>query len=78
MSYEFSWTSFFIGLIIMVVSGALLALYRPVADNFGAGAGDYDKYRLAGLIGCVFGFLYMFNLPIFLLKLIFSSFFPRP
>lgn len=75
MTYEFSWLSFFIGIIILLCGGALVLWYRQIADNFGGGAGSYEKYRLYGLIACGLGFVVMLNLHTIILTAIFSMLF---
>lgn len=62
MEYTFSWGSFFIGLIILLVGGALVVWFRPIADNFGGGVSSYERYRMWGLIACGVGFVIMLNL----------------
>ena len=75
MTYTFSWSWFFIGIIVLLASGALTAWYRPIADNFGSGVSSYDRFRLWGVIGCGIGFILMLNLHTLILTVIFSQFF---
>jgi len=75
MEYTFSWGAFFLGILILTASGALIIYYRPIADNFGRGAASYDRYRIWGMVGCALGFVVMLNLHTFLLTLLFSKFF---
>ena len=75
MNYEFSWGWLFIGIVIMLAGAALVAWYRPVADNFGGGVGSYERYRLWGLITVGVGFAIMLNLHSVLLNLLFSMIF---
>lgn len=75
MVYEFSWTAFFVGIIILACGGALTIWHQQIADNFGSGIGSYERYRLCGLIGCVLGFLVMLNIHSVLLHMFFSLFF---
>ena len=76
MSYEFSFGSFFIGLLILGVGVAFVRWYQPVADNLGSGVSSYDRFRLWALITCGAGFLVMLNLHIFILGWFFSMLFP--
>ena len=76
MEYTFSWSWFFIGILVFLASAALVVWYRPIADNFGSGVGSYDRFRMWGLIGCGIGFIMMLNLHTVILRLIFSQFFP--
>lgn len=75
MEYTFSWGAFFVGILILAAGAALTIWYRPIADNIGGGVSSYDKYRLAGLIGCGLGLLVMLNLHTLILGLIFGSLF---
>ena len=75
MEYTFDWGAFFLGILILAASGALVIYYRPIADNFGSGAASYDRYRIWGLIGCGLGLVVMLNLHTFLLTLFFPQLF---
>ncbi len=75
MEYTFTWGWFFIGLIVLAASVALTVWHRVIADNLGSGVVSYDRYRLAGLIGCALGIVVMLNLHTFLLVLFFSQLF---
>ena len=75
MEYVFSWGWFFFGLVIILAGGALVRWHRPIADNLGSGVASYERYKLWGLIACGVGLVFMLNLHVFILKLIFSSFF---
>lgn len=75
MEYTFSWGAFFVGILILAAGAALTIWYRPIADNIGGGVSSYDKYRLAGLIGCGLGLLVMLNLHTLILGLIFGRLF---
>jgi hypothetical protein len=70
MDFTFSFGWFFAGLIILVV-GILFARYhQKIANEFGAGAASYDRYKLAALITCLVGILIMFNLHVLVLQLL--------
>ncbi len=75
MEYTFSWASFFIGILILLVGGALTLWYQPIADNFGSGVSSYDRYRMWGLITCGVGIIVMLNLHTVILTAIFSKIF---
>lgn len=75
--YEFSITTFFIGLGIIAVGVAFVKWHQKIADNFGGGVGSYDRYKLWALIVCGFGLLLMLNIPAFLLELALGSVFGR-
>ena len=55
MEYTFDWGAFFLGILILAASGALVVYYRPIADNFGSGAASYDRYRIWGMLQQVIG-----------------------
>ena len=61
MTYEFSWTWFGIGFLILLAGAALTVWYRQIADNLGSGVSSYERYKLWGLIGCGIGLLTMLN-----------------
>ena len=75
MVYEFSWASFFMGIIIIAAGAAITIWHRPLADTFGGGVGSYSRYQLAGLITCGVGAVVMINLHSMLLVAFFSLFF---
>jgi len=67
MGYEFSFGSFFLGIVIMGIGAAFMRWHQWVANNFGMGVSSYDKYKLYALGTCVLGFLVMTNLHWFIL-----------
>ena len=75
MEYTFSWGAFFFGIIILGVGAVLTIWYRPIADNFGGGVASYDRFRLAGIIGCAIGIIAMLNIHTLILTALFSQFF---
>ena len=75
MEYTFSWGAFFVGIIILALGAALTVWYRPIADNFGGGVASYERYRLAGIIGCGLGLIVMLNIHSLILTAIFSQLF---
>ena len=77
MEYEFSWTWFGLGILLLLGSGAVVLWHRPIADNFGSGVSSYDRYRLWGLIGCGVSLLVMLNLHTNILTWVFGMLFGR-
>lgn len=77
MQYQFDFGAFFVGILILLASAALVLFYRPIADNFGGGVGSYERYRLWGLIGCGLGILVMLNLHTLILVWFFGLLFNR-
>jgi hypothetical protein len=76
MEYEFSFTAFFIGLVIVIVGIIFMRFYREICGFLGGGTSGYDRYRLAALIMCCFGVLVSLNLPIFILSHLLTGIFP--
>ena len=62
MLYEFSFGSFFVGLIILAAGAAATVYYQKLADNFGSGIASYDRFYLGGLITCGVGIAIMLSL----------------
>ena len=54
----------------MVVGLLFVRFHQVIADNFGSGVGDYDRYKLYGLIAIVVGFLTMLNIVPFLMYML--------
>ena len=77
MQYEFSFSSFFIGLLILAAGGAFVAFHQVIADNFGGGVGSYERYKLWGLIACGVGIVVMLNLHTLILTWFFGLLFHR-
>ena len=75
--YEFSLTSFFIGLLILAASVVALRFHQQIANNLGSGVSDYDRYKLWALIGCGVGFVVLLNLHVVILRAIFENIFPH-
>jgi uncharacterized membrane protein YidH (DUF202 family) len=76
MTYEFSFASFFIGLLILVAGAAFVRWHRVIADNMGSGVVSYERYKLWAFITCGVGLVVMLNLHIVLLGWFFSMLFP--
>ena len=77
MEYQFSITSFFIGILILAAGAAFIRFHQVIADNFGSGVASYDRYKLWGLIACGLGLVVMVNLHVVILGAIFGSIFNR-
>ncbi len=77
MEYELSLGSFFVGCIILGIGVLFVRFYQWVANNFGAGVGSYERYRLYALLTCVLGFVVMINLHAVLLGWFFGMIFNR-
>jgi hypothetical protein len=75
MEYTFDIGAFGIGLIILILGALLTIFHQKIADTMGAGAAEYDKYKLAGVIACAVGLLVSLNLVGFLLNLLVGSLF---
>ena len=67
MEYNFSIGAFFLGLLIIVVSAAVLFWYRQIAENMLSSTASYDKLRFWAVIGILVGLLVTFNLHTFIL-----------
>jgi len=76
MSYEFSFGSFFIGVLILAAGAAFVKWHRQIADNMGSGVGSYERFKLWAFITCGVGILVMLNLHILILGWFFSMLFP--
>lgn len=62
MDWTFSLGWVMVGLLIFAAGGAMVFFYKPIADNFVGGIGDYDKVKLVGLIVAGVGIIVMTNL----------------
>ena len=60
--YEFSFGAFIFGIIVLIAGGILVLFHQKFADHLGSGINSYDRFKLAGLIGCVLGFILMTSL----------------
>jgi hypothetical protein len=67
MAYEFSFTSFFIGFIIVAIGTAFMIWHQVIADNLGSGVSSYERFKFWALITCIIGFVVMLNLHWFIL-----------
>ena len=76
MSYEFSFGSFFIGVLILAAGAAFVKWHRQIADNMGSGVASYERFKLWAFITCGIGILVMLNLHLLILGWFFSMLFP--
>ena len=77
MEYEFTFGSFFVGLLILAVGVAFVRWHQTIADNLGSGVSSYDRYKLWALITCGVGLIVMINLHTMILVWFFSMLFPH-
>ena len=77
MGYEFSWSAFTIGFMILVAGVVLLRFYQPIADNLASGVASYERFKLAGLIACLLGLVVMLNLHDIILTSVLGPIFSR-
>jgi hypothetical protein len=70
MDFTFSFGWFFFGIVVLIVGILFVRFHQKVADEFGAGAASYDRYKLVALITCGVGMAIMFNLHILILEFI--------
>jgi hypothetical protein len=75
MDITFSWAWFFGGLGIIIASVVFLRFHEFVANNFGGGMSDYERYKLYAVIAAGVGFLAMLNLIPIILGLLVGSLF---
>lgn len=73
--YELSLSSFFWGIVILVVGVLFVRFHQAIANNFGSGVASYDRYKLYAFITCGLGLVVMVNLHTMLLTWFFSSIF---
>ena len=62
MDYTFSWSWFGAGVAIMIGATLFIRFHQWIANNFGAGVGDYEKYKFYGVIAAAVGFASMVNI----------------
>ncbi len=77
MSYEFSFSSFFIGLLILAIGVVFVRFHQWIANNFGNGTSSYDRYKLYAFITCGIGLIVMINLHVVIINAIFDALFHR-
>ena len=67
MDITFSWGWFFGGPALIIAAAIFIRFHQWVADNFGSGVADYERYKLFAVIALGVGFAAMLNIvPIFL------------
>ena len=77
MNWNFSFTWVFIGLIIVIIGGIIIAKYQEISTNFLSGVSSYERVKFWGLITILLGLIVMSNLHIFLLTLFVQAIFKR-
>jgi hypothetical protein len=59
---------FIVGLLILALGGCITLFYNKFAEH--SGVGNFSKWRIAGLIICGIGIVFMLNLHTYLLLLL--------
>lgn len=77
MNYELSVGSFIVGIMIVIAGVVFVRFHQWIADNFGGGAGSYERYKFYALTTCGLGFVVMVNLHTMLLTWFFGMLFNR-
>ena len=77
MEYKLTWTSFFIGLLVLAFGVVFMRFHQWIADNLGAGVASYERYKLYALLTCVLGVIVMINLHTLILTWFFGMIFGR-
>ncbi len=77
MDWNFSFSWVFIGLIIVIVGGIMVAKYQEISTNFLSGVSSYERVKFLGLIAILLGLVVMSNLHIFLLTILVQAIFKR-
>ena len=60
--YEFSISSFFVGIVVLIIGALMVVFHQKLADNLGSGLASYDKFKLWGLIVCGAGLVLITSL----------------
>jgi len=68
MEYQFSGTSFIIGILILIAGVCIVLFYRQIAENLASGVSSYGKVKTFGVIAVAIGFLVLTNLHTFILQ----------
>ncbi|MCG5125826.1 hypothetical protein MBN09_02395 [Candidatus Saccharibacteria bacterium] len=77
MDWNFSFSWVFIGLIIVIIGGIMVAKYQEISTNFLSGVSSYERVKFWGLIAILLGLIVMSYLHIFLLTLFVQAVFKR-
>lgn len=62
MDWNFNIGWMFVGLVILIASGAVVANYQKISDYMLSGVSSYDRVKFWGLIGVGIGLVVMANL----------------
>ena len=73
--YEFSFTAFGVGLLILGAGAVFTVYHQKIADNLAGGVSSYDRFKMWGLIACGIGFAVMLSLHSIILNLLIGVFF---
>ena len=77
MDWNFSLGWMFTGLVILAISGAVVANYQKISDTMLSGVSSYDRVKFWGMIGCGIGLAVMANLHTLILSAFVSIVFKR-
>ena len=56
MYYKFTFGSFFVGLIVLIIGAVMTVYHQKLADNLASGISSYDRFKFWGLVVCGVGF----------------------
>lgn len=59
MYWEFQFGWCIAGVIIMIAGVLITRFHKQIADNLAGGFNNYEKVKLAGLLACAIGFIFM-------------------
>lgn len=74
---NFSFGTFLLGIMLMIISGLFIGYHRKIADSLGSGVSDYEKYKKWGLIALGVSFLVAINIHTAILTWLFHLIFRR-
>ena len=77
MDWNFSIGWMLTGLIIVVVSGAVVANYQKISDYMLSGVSSYDRVKFWGMVGVGIGLAVMANLHTLILTALVNAVFKR-
>ena len=77
MQWNFSFGWMIIGLIIVTISGLIVAKYQTISDNMLSGISSYDRVIFWGIIGIILGLSITANLHTYFLTILIKLLFKR-
>jgi len=77
MQWNFSFGWMIIGLIIVTISGLIVAKYQTISDNMLSGISSYDRVKFWGIIGIILGLSITANLHTYFLTILIKLLFKR-